>query len=77
MLFHPLEQGEHGIGGGQSLVRRRLGQVMAYDSEGKGHALQGRDGVLVRHVVAGEDDADPVEGKVANRTIEATSDQNE
>ncbi len=41
------------------LVKLRLGQVVADDTEGEGHPLQGIDGVLVGHVVAGEDDPDP------------------
>ncbi len=58
MLLHPLEEREHGVRGGQPLVRGRLGQMVANDAEGEGHALQRGDGVLVGDVVTGEDDAD-------------------
>ncbi len=33
--------------------------MVADDTEGEGHSLQRVDGVLVGHVVAGEDDPDP------------------
>ncbi len=37
-------------------MKLKLGQVVADDTEGEGHSLQGVDGVLVGHVIAGEDD---------------------
>ena len=56
--LHPLEECEDRVGRGQPLVRGRLRHVIADDAEGEGHPLQGRDGVLVGHVVAGEQNAD-------------------
>ena len=59
MLLDPFEEGEDGVRGGQPAVGARLGQMVADHAEGEGHALQGRDRVLVGHVVTGEDDLDP------------------
>ena len=56
--LHPLQQGEDGVGGGQPLVGGGLCQVMTDDAEGEGHPLQRVDRVLVRLVVAGENNSD-------------------
>jgi hypothetical protein len=54
VFLDPLQEGQDGVGGRQSLVGGRLGQVVAHDPEGEGHALQRVNGVLVGDVVAGE-----------------------
>ena len=56
--LHPLQKGEDRVCGRKSLVGRRLGEVVADDPEGEGHALQGVDRVLVCLVVAGKNDSD-------------------
>ena len=60
MPLHPLEERQDGVGRRQPLVGGRLGQVVADDPEGEGHALQGVDGVLVGDVITGEDYSDSV-----------------